>query len=122
MGYDYVIVVWGLYHGCVQEDNYGAIFLALDKFFLTVFVLEILVKWYSDFFGFWTTGWNIFDFVIVAASILGPSELCVSQISPASQYVCIARGDIITVYSSFMDNLVFAKGYLITPITQRLTI
>ena len=59
----------------VQEDNYGAVFLALDKLFLTVFVMEILVKWYCDFIGFWSTGWNIFDFVIVAASILGPSEL-----------------------------------------------
>ena len=48
--------------------------MALDKLFLTVFVLEILVKWYNDFFGFWTTSWNVFDFVIVAASILGPSE------------------------------------------------
>ena len=53
-------------------------FLALDKLFLTVFVLEILVKWYTDFLGFWGTGWNIFDFVIVTASILGPSE-CVSS-------------------------------------------
>ena len=58
-----------------QEDNYGAVFVALDKLFLTVFVLEILVKWYNDFLGFWTTSWNVFDFVIVAASILGPSEL-----------------------------------------------
>ena len=57
-----------------QEESYGAVFLALDKFFLTVFVMEILAKWYSDFLGFWALGWNIFDFVIVAASILGPSE------------------------------------------------
>lgn len=48
--------------------------MALDKLFLTIFALEILVKWYNDFFGFWATGWNVFDFVIVAASILGPSE------------------------------------------------
>ena len=62
-------------HVYTQEDNYGAVFVALDKLFLTVFVLEILVKWYNDFLGFWTTSWNVFDFVIVAASILGPSEL-----------------------------------------------
>ena len=58
-----------------QEDNYAAVFLALDKLFLTIFVLEILVKWYNDFIGFWGTGWNVFDFVIVSASVLGPSEL-----------------------------------------------
>ena len=61
----------------VKEENYNAVFIALDKFFLTVFVLEILVKWYHDFFGFWRAYWNIFDFVIVAFSLLGPSECIV---------------------------------------------
>ena len=74
-----------------QEDNYGAVFLALDKLFLTIFVLEILVKWYSDFLGFWTSGWNIFDFVIVAASILGPSEWRRERES-----VCVCRGSVIS--------------------------
>jgi len=46
----------------------------LDKLFLTVFIMEILFKWYDDFLGFWRVGWNVFDFVIVAASLLGPSE------------------------------------------------
>lgn len=58
----------------VQEENYGSIFMALDKFFLTVFIMEILIKWYHDFFGFWKVNWNIFDFIIVAASLLGPSK------------------------------------------------
>ena len=57
-----------------QEENYGSVFTALDKFFLTVFIMEILIKWYHDFFGFWKVNWNIFDFIIVAASLLGPSE------------------------------------------------
>lgn len=48
--------------------------MALDKFFLTVFIMEILIKWYHDFFGFWKVNWNIFDFIIVAASLLGPSK------------------------------------------------
>ena len=57
----------------LQEDNYGSVFLALDKLFLVVFIMEILFKWYHDFLGFWRVGWNVFDFVIVAASLLGPS-------------------------------------------------
>ena len=60
-----------------QEQNFGGLFLALDNFFLTLFALEILVKWYHDFLGFWRVGWNIFDFVIVAASLLGPSKLII---------------------------------------------
>lgn len=58
----------------LQEENYGSVFMALDKFFLTVFIMEILIKWYHDFFGFWKVNWNIFDFIIVAASLLGPSK------------------------------------------------
>ena len=57
-----------------QEEHYSAVFIALDKFFLTIFVLEILIKWYYDFFGFWRVSWNVFDFIIVAFSLLGPSE------------------------------------------------
>ena len=57
-----------------QEENYRSVFMALDKFFLTVFIMEILIKWYHDFFGFWKVNWNIFDFIIVAASLLGPSK------------------------------------------------
>lgn len=56
--------------------------MALDKIFLTVFIMEILIKWYHDFFGFWKVNWNIFDFVIVAASLLGPSK----DIIPAVYY------------------------------------
>lgn len=58
----------------LQEENYGNIFMALDQIFLSLYVMEILLKWYHDFLGFWKVGWNVFDFVIVAASLLGPSE------------------------------------------------
>ena len=57
-----------------QEENFSAVFIALDKFFLTVFTLEILIKWYHDFIGFWKVAWNLFDFVIVSFSLIGPSE------------------------------------------------
>jgi len=33
--------------------------------------MEIVLKWYIDFWGFWLSGWNIFDFALVAVGILG---------------------------------------------------
>jgi len=37
---------------------------ALDFFFLSLFVAEILLKWMDNFSSFWKEGWNIFDFFI----------------------------------------------------------
>ena len=31
---------------------------------LTIFVLEIVLKWIDGFWTFWNNGWNIFDFVV----------------------------------------------------------
>jgi len=39
--------------------------------FLAIFALEILLKWYHGFWAFWRVGWNVFDFFLVAISILG---------------------------------------------------
>lgn len=55
-----------------QEAQYGALLTGLDTAFHTIFVMEILIKWYHDFLGFWRVGWNIFDFVIVAVSFFVP--------------------------------------------------
>ena len=41
---------------------------------MTIFVCEILVKWYHGFFMFWKMGWNVLDFFIVVALLLGPCE------------------------------------------------
>lgn len=38
---------------------------------LTIFVLEILLRWYNGFFQYWKLGWNVFDFFVVAISLLG---------------------------------------------------
>ena len=51
---------------------YVGVFRALDAVFITVFAMEILLKWYSNFAAFWRSGWNIFDFVLVAASVFAP--------------------------------------------------
>ncbi|XP_015753936.1 PREDICTED: cation channel sperm-associated protein 2-like [Acropora digitifera] len=36
---------------------------------LTIFVLEIIVKWIDGFWTFWKNGWNIFDFLVTLAHI-----------------------------------------------------
>ena len=56
-----------------QGKDYAYIFSILDQFVLTVFVAEIIFKWYYGFFIFWKVGWNVIDFIIVAALLLGPA-------------------------------------------------
>ena len=36
-------------------------------------MVEILLKWYHGFLIFWKVGWNILDFLIVMALLIGPS-------------------------------------------------
>ena len=61
----------------LQEVHFMAVLYAVDHGCLTVFVVEIILKWYHDFLAFWKSGWNILDFFIVAAAIVGPRKyLC----------------------------------------------
>eukprot|EP00058_Branchiostoma_floridae_P005263 XP_002590751.1 hypothetical protein BRAFLDRAFT_78165 [Branchiostoma floridae] len=53
--------------------DYAALFSIFDQFVLTIFMWEILLKWYYGFVVFWKESWNILDFVIILALLLGPS-------------------------------------------------
>jgi len=60
----------------VQTDSYvmrlaGAALQIFDLMFLTVFVVEILLKFYHGFFLYWKSGWNVFNFLVVVISLLG---------------------------------------------------
>ncbi|PFX33493.1 Cation channel sperm-associated protein 4 [Stylophora pistillata] len=57
------------------EEKYSHLFSVLDQCLMTIFVCEILVKWYHGFFMFWKMGWNVLDFCIVVALLLGPSSV-----------------------------------------------
>ena len=57
----------------IQDDDYGQLFTALDSCCLAVAVLEVLLKLYADFRGFWRCGWDVFNFLVVAASLIAPS-------------------------------------------------
>ena len=59
---------------CQQENKYSSILQALDKIFVTIFAVEILVKWYHGFWSFWKVGWNVFDFLLVLISVVGDGK------------------------------------------------
>ncbi len=48
----------------------GPVIILLDTACLTIFVIEIALKLYAQRLGFFRSGWNIFDFVIVGISLV----------------------------------------------------
>jgi voltage-gated sodium channel len=48
----------------------GPLIIALDTACLAIFVIEIGLKLYAQRLGFFRSGWNIFDFVIVGISLV----------------------------------------------------
>lgn len=52
------------------DGTYGALFRTLDLVFLSIFAVEIILKLIVFRFGYFKDGWNVFDFVIVSASLL----------------------------------------------------
>ena len=53
--------------------SFGNILLLIDKIILAIFVIEITLKLYAYGFSFFKSGWNIFDFSIVAVALLPAS-------------------------------------------------
>eukprot|EP00741_Cyanophora_paradoxa_P008817 tig00001376_g8534.t1 len=52
------------------NKRYDQVFSVINYAILTIFTLEILIKWAYNFGGFWTVPWNLMDFTLVAISIL----------------------------------------------------
>lgn len=48
----------------------GALILAIDRICLAIFVAELALRLYALGWRFFRSGWNIFDFVIIAISLL----------------------------------------------------
>jgi len=48
----------------------GELLHFIDSIFLTIFVLELLIRLIADFKGFWRDPWRIFDFFVVAIALL----------------------------------------------------
>ena len=50
-------------------DVYSAhILFLLDKLFMGIFIMEMILKIYAYRKGFFKNGWNVFDFVVIAVS------------------------------------------------------
>jgi len=45
--------------------KYGAVLFTIDRIILVIFTIELLLKMFAYRLGFFKSGWNIFDFVIV---------------------------------------------------------
>ncbi|AFH47761.1 Kef-type K+ transport system protein [Ignavibacterium album JCM 16511] len=54
-------------------NSFGNALLLIDKIILAIFVIEIFLKLYAYGFGFFKSGWNVFDFAIVAIALLPAS-------------------------------------------------
>ncbi|KAM6959191.1 cation channel sperm-associated protein 4-like [Aplochiton taeniatus] len=56
----------------VIAKQYDIPFSVFEQIILTVFVWEILVKWYYGFNIFWKNAWNILDCCVTTALIMAP--------------------------------------------------
>ena len=61
------------------EREYHAFFETVDQFITTVFICEVLLKWFHGFRKFWYNGFNILDFFIVFSLLIGPLVLSSSS-------------------------------------------
>jgi voltage-gated sodium channel len=48
----------------------GQVILMLDKICLSIFVAELVLKFYAHRLAFFKSGWNVFDFLIVGISLV----------------------------------------------------
>lgn len=67
-------IVLGLETSQVAMAVAGPLLVTVDLMCLTVFVAEIALKLYAFRFGFFRSGWNIFDFSVVAIALVPATE------------------------------------------------
>ncbi len=63
-------IVMGLETSPIIKENYGHIFVFIDRVILLIFVLELSIKIFAFGRRFFCSGWNIFDFLIVGIALL----------------------------------------------------
>ena len=63
-------VILGLETSKPAMEAAGRVIIALDRICLTIFVVEIVLKLIAYRGGFFRSGWNLFDFSIVALSLV----------------------------------------------------
>ena len=63
-------VILGLETSGPIMDRFGAVILFLDTLCLAIFVAELALKLYARGLRFFRSGWNLFDFVIIAIALV----------------------------------------------------
>lgn len=63
-------VVLGMETSDGLMNRFGTVILAVDKFCLGVFIVEILAKLIARGLRFFRSGWNVFDFLIVGIALM----------------------------------------------------
>ncbi len=62
-------VILGLETSAEMMARWGTPLVILDKLCLLVFVAELSIKLYCYRLHFWRSGWNVFDFIVVAIAL-----------------------------------------------------
>ncbi|XP_067863057.1 cation channel sperm-associated protein 4-like [Heptranchias perlo] len=52
-------------------ERYAVFFMVFEQIVVTIFVWEMLLKWYYGFWIFWKDGWNIADFFVTTTLFVG---------------------------------------------------
>jgi voltage-gated sodium channel len=76
------------------HNRYGGLLAAVDMLVTAIFVWEIALKLYADRWSFWKDGWNVFDFIVVALSVIligSNSEVSVLRIFRLMRVVRVIR-------------------------------
>lgn len=63
-------IVLGLETDAAIMARYGGMLVAMDRLCLLVFLVEIGIKLYAYRSGFWKSGWNVFDLLVVAVALV----------------------------------------------------
>lgn len=54
----------------IMASPWGAWLIIIDKICLLFFIVELLLKGYAYRLSFWRSGWNVFDFLVVAIALV----------------------------------------------------
>lgn len=63
-------VILGLETSAVMMERFGGLLITLDKLCLAIFLGELVVKLVAYRGRFWHSGWNVFDFLVVAVALV----------------------------------------------------
>lgn len=63
-------ITLGLSTSQTAQENIGGLLSVIDRMVLTIFVIELLIKFYAYGLRFFTSAWNIFDLVVVSLGLL----------------------------------------------------